>query len=1040
MEHAETGGVGVLSFEAADDTVVSGAEVSLSWRVANASSVAVEASGGTVVGLDACTEVDAMGEGGCQVEVQADTLTGPVPVTFTLTAIDAQGQTSAPATLTVRVGRAPELTASVTPDTLPDGGGSTELAWSVTNRDGVTLRVVVAPESDPSSPLVDTNSGIGDCDGQPCQAAGDSLTLFVTTTTRWIVRASNEFGGQEVVVGATVVGTPTITAMRVEGTDVFDPSGAVVPVVVDGETASFEWETVRATETMLEFADSADCTNPALAWTGVEFSKGAPSGIHTLGGITSSVRCYRLTARETVQGQFDRAVFQVVRRPVVETFSISDATLAPGGQADLTWTTRFASSVSITSLPAGVDTSACTAANGSCTITVPSGISGFLRLFVIAHNSFTDSMNRSVTIDVQPAPTLSFSAVDATDGDGELPAAGGDVRLSWTAGGADSLRITDEDGTVVLDTALPTSIAPCPGGSDATVCEVGADALVYSVGANTTWTAVARNAYGQASATARVTVAGAPTITTLTVDGQNVLGLPGVVVEADDVTFQWTTSSATSTRLERGAVPPAGCVVGNVTWGDYLGFPGTPSGGFVAGTHVQDWCYRFTASDTGGSDVHVFRVSRRPEVVGFSVADATVAAGRSVTFTWDLRFADAVEIVSATGPSGDATADFDFSGCTAVDGMGQGGCTVDIPAGEPLGTYDFELVAAGPSGARSTPAFVGVEIGEAPVVASFTATPSLLPSGGGSVQLDWTGVSLADGLEVLRDEMVVYSEATPAASGSLAPDPVSTKTLFSLVARNVYADTRLDVVVYLQPTIDRFEVDGQAATGAVVRPTGDMLLLWETTEADEGVLEEAAWMGPGQCGSYAPVYTGAPDDQKALNGVVRNACYRLVARNGATQTLQSFELLERPDVGPVVTDVSSVDGNDPGPVTVTSSVSGVRASVDGLQVVARYYDASGDPVTNWRGEPIYDVICTESDFTDMQLDGDPAPDPITCVHDAGARDCGFLGCSCSRPRVGDGSECIPESAAIIRYVVTGTDAEGDSHSASTAGGQDVTVN
>ncbi|RMG20318.1 MAG: hypothetical protein D6729_03175, partial [Deltaproteobacteria bacterium] len=785
----ETGGVGVLDFGPGDDTVVSGASVDLTWTVANATEVSVEAMGGTVSGLDGCTAVDEAGQGRCTVVVEADTSAGPVEVHFTLVARDAAGAESAPAIATVRVGRAPELFASVTPETLPDGGGIVDLSWQVTNRDGVTLGVVVAPEADAENPIVDTAQGVGKCQGEPCLPSGDVISLQVTTTTRWIVRASNEFGGTEVVVGVVVVGTPTIAAMRVDGVSVFEPGGALREAVVDASTATFEWETVRATETRLEWADSADCANPALAWTGVEFDMGAPSGIHTLQGINVRRRCYRLTASERLQGQSDRAIFRVVRRPVIDSFSVSDPTAAPGTSVQLAWTTRFATRVSVSSLPAGVDTSACTAPNGGCTVVLPGGMQGFVRFFLIAHNESADSMNQSVTVDVQPAPTVTFSAVDDADGDGQLPSGGGPVRLSWTTTGATTVRILDQDGTVVLDTAVPTSIASCPGGADAVGCEVAADTLVYTVTANTTWTLTAENAYGASSASARITVAGAPAITSLTVNGQNVLGLPGVVVESDDATFQWTTSNATSTRLERGDVPPGGCIVGTVSWGDYVGFPGTVSGTFTAGTHIQDWCYRFTASGAAGSDVHVFRVSRRPEIQSFDAVDATAAAGRSADFTWSTRFADRVEIVSVTGPSGDATSDFDLSPCTAVDAQGVGGCTLAIPTGEPLGTYTFELEAVGPSGARSVAATATVEIGEAPAIGSFAATPTVLPTGGGDVQLDWSGIARADDLELLQEGTVVYTEASPAASGAYGPVTVGTRTRFTLRVTNVYAAT-----------------------------------------------------------------------------------------------------------------------------------------------------------------------------------------------------------------------------------------------------------
>ena len=119
------------------------------------------------------------------------------------------------------------------------------------------------------------------------------------------------------------------------------------------------------------------------------------------------------------------------------------------------------------------------------------------------------------------APAIAaFSATPAT-----LPAAGGQVSLSWSSTGADQLSIDHGVGDV-------------SGGTTKTV----------TVAASTTFTLTATNAYGTVTASSVVSVAAAaaPTITAFTATPATLPAGGG------SVTLGWTTSNATSLAIDNG--------------------------------------------------------------------------------------------------------------------------------------------------------------------------------------------------------------------------------------------------------------------------------------------------------------------------------------------------------------------------------------------------------------------------------------------------------------------------------------------------------
>jgi hypothetical protein len=112
----------------------------------------------------------------------------------------------------------------------------------------------------------------------------------------------------------------------------------------------------------------------------------------------------------------------------------------------------------------------------------------------------------------------------------------------------------------------------------------------------------------------------------------------------------------------------------------------------------------------------------------------------------------------------------------------------------------------------------------APTIGSFTATPSTLPAGGGSVTLAWsvtgaTALSISGGV----------GSVTPVTSGSIT-GTVNTTTTFTLTATNSEgmstATATVTVAGAAGPTINSFTV-----TPATLTASGDVTVAWNVTGA-----------------------------------------------------------------------------------------------------------------------------------------------------------------------------------------------------------------
>ncbi len=142
----------ITSFDASDDTVTAGTEVTLSWAASNFDTLTLTPSVG-----------DVTGETSVSVAPQAST-------TYTLSASNDFGETSA--TTTVNVGTPPVVSFTVSPSTPIEEGDSAILNWTVTGEDvSVTI-----------------DNGIGSV------PASGSESVSPTTTTDYTLTATSPFG------------------------------------------------------------------------------------------------------------------------------------------------------------------------------------------------------------------------------------------------------------------------------------------------------------------------------------------------------------------------------------------------------------------------------------------------------------------------------------------------------------------------------------------------------------------------------------------------------------------------------------------------------------------------------------------------------------------------------------------------------------------------------------------------------------------------------------------------------------------------------
>ncbi len=617
----------VLGFDVDDVTVEPGTRLVFDWEVAEAETVLFTEASGAIAGgeLERCAPTVG-GVGGCQVVVPAGLPVGAT-LDFSLRAVGPTGARSAPATLTVTVGRRPEVSLVVSPGLLPEGGGAVTLTWVAPTATQVEIM------NDEGTVVIGDGAG---CVAGPCDAEGDEAMLVVDRPTRFVLTAQNEFGIETATGAVGVEGAPVIDLFEVAGED------ALAMAVLVEATATVSWSVsnLGATdEVRLERAPKADggCDGvPRGSWEAVD---GFPRVGEATGQATvafDGTGCLRLVGQDldTEPNQRAVAVVLVYRAPTVGAFVVDDATVKAGDRVVLSWTTAFAERVVVEVEPDGAVTSqelaGCAAATGACEVAIQGGVTpGEVRFELVAVGELgVESDAQEVVVAVGLGPSI--GAFTAEPGS---VAAATDVTLRWTSERADTLEIRGPDGVVFSTTAA----AVMASGSQA----------VAGVATSTTWTLEVVNAFGVALAQATTFVG--PSIDALTVNGGNALdGVEAVV--SGPVTVSWATTSADgSHRLEAGVPANGGCAAAT-GWAEvYVREAPTASGSHGLGVVTVNRCVRLTVANRATppqTSVATFLVREMPEVVSLGTSPGTLNGSGTVIVRMGVRGANALGLTA----------------------------------------------------------------------------------------------------------------------------------------------------------------------------------------------------------------------------------------------------------------------------------------------------------------------------------------------------------------------------------------------------------
>jgi hypothetical protein len=362
----------ISTFSASAATIIDGQSSSLQWSVSGATSLSIDQGVGTVTGSS--------------VSVKPSKST-----TYTLTATNAAGSSSASFTLTVLppVAAKPLIKSfTATPDSITKGDSST-LAWDVSDASSLSI-----------------NQNIGSVTGTNSKDVAPSATKTYTLT------AKNAKGSVSAKATVTVTPIPKPLITR------FDASPASITA---GQSSTLSWELSGASSVVI---------NQGIGSVTGSSSKSVSPG---------SSKTYTLTAKNaggSSTASVTLSVSPAPSKPVIKSFKASPASISVGQTSSLVWEVSGATSLSINQ-NIGVVTGT-NSRDLSPTVT---------KTYTLTATNALGSTTAKATITVQPVvvekPLISsFSASPASISPGQSST------LSWTVTGADSLSLNQGIGTV----------------------------------------------------------------------------------------------------------------------------------------------------------------------------------------------------------------------------------------------------------------------------------------------------------------------------------------------------------------------------------------------------------------------------------------------------------------------------------------------------------------------------------------------------------------------------------------------------------------
>lgn len=772
----------------------------------------------------------------------------------------------------------------------------------------------------------------------PCVRRG-SHTVSLDATTEYTLRAGPE--GVDCTTDAACVEATTRVEVRPPVTATLDAAlrevtlGADVTVsydIRDAETWSVGTLGVADGRLVLRPCAAADAPSPAVGEARCRLAElgASQTGEVVLPDLRASATVVVTGDNGAADGRGALALGAVELRlapsgaPELVVFEASDDTVAPGSEIVLAWETARSVSVIVGTEPAGLLADSafagCTAVDprsgrGACTLSIPRStpVGRYTLAAAALGPRGGASALRTLAVDVGLAPELEAEVAPVA-----VPSEGGAVTLSWAAVGADVVvleEVTPEPRTLIGD--LPGGdLVACPGGEDPALCEPAADSASLTVGGTTAWRLTVANDFGEAHAALAVETADGPRITSLTLDGEPAAGL--LLVESVSAELAWTATAAERVIVEAAAPREGECEDLGATWSTRANVLGGEHAFGLDGLDVAT-CFRVRAVGAlGREDLAAFATTPPPRVVTAGVDDDTVQQGGKLVLSWQIVNAEAVEL--EVDPPG-ALSQPALASC--AEELGQtGACELTAIAGDPDGALEVTLnvVAVGPTGARSDPYEVVVTVGHPPV-ANLDAAPPILSREGDLVSLSW----VTEGAE----QVIIHADAGPrvvdtamgtgdaacvgglleatceAAADRYVVGYLTAPRTWTLTASNDFGVTS-DIASVLGADGPRFTavaVDGQVVAdgGRAALAGASGLLSWETANADTVVIQRTPWTPSGCQASSLPWVTLADDLLRSgsleLSGLDEPACLRLAAEGpGYPAALRTLLAEQRPAV------------------------------------------------------------------------------------------------------------------------------------------------
>lgn len=462
--------------------------------------------------------------------------------TYALTATNAAGSVTASATVTVVPPVISSFTASPSSIIL---GQSTTLAWGVTGASSLSI------------------SGVG-------AVGGSSLVVTPTATTIYTLTATNASG--------TVTASATVTVNNPPPPTINAFGASATPINLGG-SSTLSWNVSGATALTL---------NQGI---------GAVSGTSQVvtPGVTAT---YTLTA-SNAWGTATQSVTVTVLPPVIGNFTATPSGITLGKGSTLSWSTSYATSVSISGIGA-------VGASGS-QVVYPTNNTAYILTATSSAGTVTAQVTVALAAPVISSLTASYTRITLGSG----------TTLSWDVAGASSLNLSPSPGAVT-----GTSITVFPTTS-------------------TTYVLTATNGAGSVTRSITITVDAAPV---LLWKKSMIYGFGRLLCEENAAAPTLTYSQSDQVGSPNILTDGSGTVVGrtkNLPFGERFGATGTQS------------MRRFTNhEDQPGSPIYMQARMYLPAYGKFAQVDPAYDQTKDDPETWNLYNYVTNNPVTKTDPDG----------------------------------------------------------------------------------------------------------------------------------------------------------------------------------------------------------------------------------------------------------------------------------------------------------------------------------------------------------------------------------------------------